>query len=329
LSVRRGADEISGLVILLFTLPWVVWTAAQQGGATRDPILGYYTDYVGWWAEIAPWGVGRYVVDNAYFVLVSVPAVLFGVDAFGGNVQATGTVLALALGLLTLTGILRMPRDSRCLRVCLAAYFALLLVWPWPPFRFLVPAAPFLAAILLRSGEAVLGRLLPQRTMRITGTFLVALALAGNLASLAELRDLSRRHGYPFLSTRDEPVSWASYKQLFAWLARHAVPDDVIASGLDPTVFLYSGRTSFRPFVARPLALFYGQGTNGLGTVGDLDRSLEAFRARYVVQTPLVGFSEERAFHRLIGELRARDPRRLERVITGDDPRFVVYRVRP
>jgi len=317
----------AGLGVLLITLPWAVWTAANRGEARRNPILGYYTDYLGWWAEVAPREAGRFVLVNAVSLAASIPSVLFGADAFAGKAGAPGVLLTLALGLVALGGLARLPRTSGCLAACLLAYLALILVWPWPPLRFLVPIAPFLAASFLGSVAAILRRWLPARPARLAFSALVVLAVAGNLLSLARLNAFSRRHGYPFPSRHADPVSWAAYERVFAWIRGHADAGDVVASGLDPTIYLYTGRAAYRPFSPRPLALFYGQGTPGLGTVEDLERSLRAFRPRYLVRMPLVGFAEETPFDRLIEGLRGREPGRLAVAYTGEDPRFVIYRI--
>ena len=220
-----------------------------------------------------------------------------------------------------------MVRTSRCLPVCLSAYLSLVLAWPWPPLRFLVPIAPVLAAVLLSSVAAIFQRFLSARPARLIFSALVLLAIAGNLWSLVRVRDFSLRFGYPFISAHVDPYDWTSYERVFAWIRTNTKPDDVIASASDPTIYLYTGRTAFRPFVARPLALFYGQDTPGIGTFEDLDRSLMAFRPRYLVQTPLPALSKEKPFHVLIKELREREPGRLEKVYTGEDPRFVIYSI--
>jgi hypothetical protein len=310
--------------MLVFTLPWAFWMAINHGESQRNPILGYYTDYLGWWTEIAPWDSGQFFVSNIFFVAASIPSVIFGGDTFGWNNQFPGELDALVLGTVTLTGMARMVRTSRSLPVCLSFYLALVLVWPWPPLRFLVPIAPFLAALLLDSSAAILRRLLSARPARLTFSALVLLAIAGNLWSLARIRDFTRRIGYPSMSAHVAPFDWASYEHVFAWIRSHTKPDDVIASAFDPKIYLYTGRTAFRPFVARPLALFYGQDTPGIGTSLDLDRSLMAFLPRYLVQSPHPALATEIL---LIKELREREPGRLQRVYTGDDPRFVIYSI--
>jgi hypothetical protein len=310
------------------TLPWAFWVAINHGEAKRNPILGYYTDYLGWWNGVAPWeSAGRLFLTNIGLVAVSIPSVIFGGNTFAWKNRIAGILAAFVLGMVTLTGMARMVRTSRCLPVCLSAYLSLVLAWPWPPLRFLVPIAPVLAAVLLSSAAAILRRFLSDRPARLIFSALVLLAIAGNLWSLARVRDFSLRLGYPVLSAPTDHVDWSSYERVFAWIRNHTKPDDVIASAFDPTIYLYTGRPAFRPFVARPLALFYGQDTPGIGTFEDLDRSLKAFRARYLVQTPAPAFAEEKPFHILTKELRQQEPGRLKRVYTGEDPRFVIYSI--
>ena len=51
---------------------------------------------------------------------------------------------------------------------------------------------------------------------------------------------------------------WRSYERLFVWLKSNTQEGDVIASGLDSMVYLFTERKAVRAFVARPTALFYG-----------------------------------------------------------------------
>lgn len=312
-----------GMVVIV--LPWVFWTVVNHGEAKRNPILGYYTDYLGWWTEIAPWNAGKFILLNARSMATSVSFIIFGVDpwAWRGGVK----ICLVALVLLSIIASARMLRTSMCLPVCLISYLALVLVWPWPPQRFLVPIAPILAALLLDSVATILRRFLPARPARLAFSALVVLAIVGHLLSMARLRDHSQRYGYPSMSSPDNPVSWTSCEHMFTWIRGHTRPDDIIASALDPMIYLYTGRTAFRPFVARPLALFYDIGTSGIGTIEDMDRTLRVFRPRYLVQSPLDGFAEENPFNRQIEELSEREPGRFEKVYTGEDTRFVIYKI--
>src|SRR5262249_27997860 len=38
----------------LAVLPWLVWSAAAWRSWAKDPVEGYYTDYVGWWVSFGP-----------------------------------------------------------------------------------------------------------------------------------------------------------------------------------------------------------------------------------------------------------------------------------
>ena len=57
---RRPVRWVS-MGMLVIMLPWLLWTTLNYGEAKRNPILGYYTDYFGWWTEIAPWEAGQFV----------------------------------------------------------------------------------------------------------------------------------------------------------------------------------------------------------------------------------------------------------------------------
>ena len=87
-----------------------------------NPVLGYYTDYLGWWAEVAPWKAAGFLMRNAMNMTIERPAVLFGVDAFAWKGRVAGASAAFALGVLTWVGMAGLGGVSGCLPACLLAY---------------------------------------------------------------------------------------------------------------------------------------------------------------------------------------------------------------
>src|SRR5207253_466414 len=146
----------------------------------KDPVRGYYTDYFGWWVYLGLPSLGRVVLWNGLWTIIGVSSLsMEGVRLLLQWLSsAVWTALFVALGLLVLRELGLLLSRGRALAAFVAAYLLLLVVWPWPPQRFLVPLLPLLAALLLRT----LGRLsLPPR---VAGT-LWALLLLANLAAVA------------------------------------------------------------------------------------------------------------------------------------------------
>ncbi len=329
--MQRAGRPVRWLVLgsVMVMLPWVLWTLTGWGTSRQDPVVGYYVDYLGWWAESGAL-LPRMLIFNGLGVAWS--SVSLGLAGFYEAVSSlkypAWPILMLLLGLFPWLIIFSQLRQHRALPWCLVAYILLIWVWPWPPYRFLIPILPFLVSYLLLSISTVLRRVLPLFGYRILTMVGIVVVVTANLWLLSSLNQVSQRFSYPYTRVPEEPVSWSSYEDVFAWLRTHSQPDDVIASGLDSMIYIYTGRRAFRPFVGRPAAMFYGQDSPATGTVEELGHILKVSRARYLIHVPMPGFSEEKPFTDLLDALRAKHPGWLTPVYVGEDQRFVIFELR-
>jgi hypothetical protein len=173
----------------------------------------------------------------------------------------------------------------------------------------------------------MLQRVLPSPVYRVLAIVGLGVVMSANLSLLYRHHRISHDVGYPHLDLPGTPVSWSSYEGVFHWLRTHSRPDDVVAAGLDPLIYLYTGRRAFHPYVDHPTALFYAQHSPPVGTVEELRHSLKA--ARYLVHSPLPGAIEGKAFAELLDELRRKYPGWLTPVYEGEDRRFIIFEVQP
>ena len=141
--------------------------------------------------------------------------------------------------------------------------------------------------------------------------------------------DVCRSTCYPYPRHLKDPVQWSSYLKMFLWINTHTETSDVIASGLDSMIYLYTGRSAFRPYMVHPVSLFYGEDSPPLGELKDFYRIMRWYKPRYLVQTAMPGFSEEKPLNRLIEQVRTKDPQWLKPVYTGEDSRFIIYELQP
>ena len=152
--------------------------------------------------------------------------------------------------------------------------------------------------------------------------------MVSNLALLNKNSQIKYLTHFPSNCIAGSQVSWSSYKKVFTWVAEHTEPDDVIASGLDTMIYLYTGRKAIRPFVVRPTAMFYGEEGETLGSLKNLEQFFSIYRPRYLVHTPMPLFSEERPFAELIERAISKTPDLLTPVYVGEDNRFVIFQIR-
>jgi hypothetical protein len=207
----------------------------------------------------------------------------------------------------------------------LAAYVLVILVWPWPPGRFLIPMLPFLLAYLLSrvwSWLPQLSRLARPIFFGLTG---MCLLLSLNIVLVYQAATRNRNMHYPYPTRLETPLSWASYEAVFQWIKAHTQPTDVLASGLDTMIYLYTQRRTFRPFVGRPVSLFYGDNAPPLGSMEELVTFLKAYKARYFVHLPIPGFKEEEPLSAFVRQGQERYQGWLKPAYIGGDDRFVIF----
>ena len=309
-------------------LPWVLWSLIGRGIWDRSPILGYYTDYAGCWSS-----TGIAMLDDVF--VSNAERVAFGTGEMTCQGLATvvtailepalRTPLLIAVGVIPWLMMARPLRQARPLPCALAAYLLLILVWSWPPQRFLVPILPFLSVFLLSGTAALVKRVHPRFGLKLAAASGFALLMLANVALLARHAERTDRTGYPLRRASDSPVAWAPFQRSLAWLQRNSSPHDIVASCLDSMVSLHTGRAAFRPFVYNPDRLFYSDEPPQLMTVEELVAILRRHRPRYVLHTPIPGFAEEELFDEVLNDLRQQYPGWLVVVHQDEDPRFIVF----
>ena len=91
-------------------------------------------------------------------------------------------------------------------------------------------------------------------------------------------------------------------------------------------IYLYTDRAAFRPYMVHPVSLFYGGDSAPLGELDDFYKIIRWYKPRYLVQTAMPGFGEEKEpLNRLIEQVRTKYPQWLKPVYIGEDSRFIIY----
>ncbi len=313
--------------ILSLAVPWVAWSLAGRGIWEQSRVDGYYTDYLGCWSSTGVSMFGSVLLWNTLTVAKGTGEyVLEGLSALLETNLGAGRTLIMFAPLGVVPWIAMMPglRRARILPWMLVVYLALMLVWSWPPYRFLVPILPWLAAYFLSAAAEVASRLGTGIGRQRAGAICLALIAAANAMLLARHAAVVSQTGYPLPEITDARADWSAHQRVFTWLKQHSQPGDVVASGLDSMVALYTGRQAFRPFVYQPGQLFYGQPAAQSMDQELLD-ILKRRRPRYLVALPMPGFAEERPFAQAVADLRRQHPQWLTDVYQDVDLRFTIY----
>jgi len=320
----------AALGALTATLPWLLWSHVAANECRGDPVRGYYTDYLGWWTAHGLPALVQVLRTNLLLITAKISGLLL--DGATGPLQANGqlalwSLLNVPAGLAALAVLGIDVKRGRPLATLLASYLLLVCLWPWVPQRFVVALAPFFAVYLLRAlmlpGRlACLGRLWPH-VARVGLAVCVAAILAEEVRLIA-VRNRDDSHNAELGAARH---SWTTTRRLLTWLQEHSQPDDVVAAGIDPTVYLYTGRRSYYPIVCPPLAMFYGVPYPAEEVLAGSLAGFEHYRPRFLVLT--ANFHGEDEYRAWVELLRRRHPDRLVRVYRdAEDGRFEVYEVR-
>lgn len=326
---KRGRSLIwYGLGAAVMVLGWAAWVIVAKSSQADAAGLAYYTDYVGWWADFGPGVLGRITSINMLSLLqLSAILPLFGLTKYlEAHVPAIVSAAAAFLaGLAVFVPLLGQACRWRVLPVALVAYCSLLIVWPWPIARFLIPVLPLLAILLMQAMGRLSWGKAGQTAARLVGAGVVVALLGFNLHGVWRSGGLTQEKMYPLFTTDVDAPPWSRYQELFEWVKSHSAASDILASGLDTMVYLYTGRQAFRPFVSNPLPLFYDAPGFPLGDEDAFLGRLQAMKPRYLVRLPMVSFGEEKPFDALLDAVASAPNPVLRPVFVGQDPRFAVY----
>lgn len=322
---KRGKDALVFLAVSgAIALPWLVWVVTRSGNAPPQ-MAAYYgvSNYADWnlllgfgWRqklEIFGWNV-LHLLLTPFRLLGAIPSPLWPV--------------LLMVGSLGIVGFVRdVRRRFGVLHVFATVYIGMILLWAWPPWRFLAPVYPLLLFFGWRGLEAMVGRLPRVAAKAARGAMLVVVAA---WSAWAVGRSVwTAAHTGVVCPGVPCPDRWEDFRETFAWVAENTPGDAVLVGNLDPTLYLYTGRKAVRPFTADPYELYYStrEGRAPLGTPRDLVARIEATGARYVVDTPHSLFGEEPFWQALLAETASLYPGLLEEVHRGTNPAFRVLRI--
>ena len=229
---REMAALCGGAVTVL--APWQLWSAAHAS-VLPAPLAGNYGSYAGWWMrgfnELGPgmvWETLRRTVPEAASMLASLFSFVPGTTSHALTLLALGA--SLVVGALTLRS--RAPVTV----LFLAGYAALVLVWPFPPTRFVWGVWPLLLFVLAAAGRTVSSAAwTPLPAMRMASA--VALLWVAIGYASYEQRAVRGRWWASISRSADARIAPA-----IAWTLANTTPDDLLASDDEGAVFLYSGR---------------------------------------------------------------------------------------
>lgn len=292
--------------VLVVYLPWTVWVAMHPPASAIDTfyqgsIYGTYNliTHFDWPEKMTVFGL------NAVY--------LASMGQYWGLAGASPAAIAVGLvgsGLIV-KGLWTVRTTPIAIVVVL--YLGMLLLFVWPPFRYVVPIMPLLVWLALQGAG---------RWTMVVSALAVVMLLTGGLALVRTTVAVQEKGGTWFTAAGVD--EWHDMRAQYDWISRETSRDAVIAGVHDPTYYLFTGRKALRPFSFNPILISYNvrrSRENPFGTVSDFRKRLVAMKADYVVLTPRDGVQ------RLTGELLEAVPGSLIPVFGNDPSGHLIYRV--
>lgn len=155
--------------------------------------------------------------------------------------------ISFLLSVLIVIGFVAVAREGMTAAEYVVIFsFVVILLWPWAPFRFVLPLAPFLIFYALM-GLRVIFRLQrhwqrkekPRAQLTALGVaagVIIALNLYVHVTYILDKFKIGSEKGLDWLAVFEEG------EQMFKWVREKTSPNDAVVAANSPMVYLYTGR---------------------------------------------------------------------------------------
>lgn len=266
---------------------WTLWASLHRASSDQ-PILWYYTDYVGAFLkngglralpDILPHNLWSIMAAAGRVVIQDLP------DSMPGRFLCVLIVAAMVTGAVRIirrTGSVEYPIFCLLLAVTLS-------LWNFSPnVRLMLPMFPLLAMGLYLESQVLAGlvrRSLQGRDLgnRVAAYVIVIAVLSGCVYGI-------RRNG--IFIAREIPAllqqgreSMARSREVFTWMRATLPPSAIVLASDDTLVYLYTGRKSVRP-VPNSVAFYTNDHAGMLANFTGLDQLVRSFGITHILVSP-------------------------------------------
>ena len=337
LFVRCGYKSGAKYFLLCSVIlsPWILWQAVNHASISMPNEWYSFSNYQHWniLVSYSPSSKGVVFASN-FLSLMFAPIYLLGLPYGWSGAFSIAFALAILLMALVLLGFLRDLREGfKSIHLFFLCYCGMLLIWVWPPIRFVIPIFPFWLFFaykgMMSLGVHISSRGWGAKIANAALVFLLCLSLGNALYLFSENTLRIQKVSIMFeRKTNSEELDWKKMSSLFNWI-RYNTPDDSIVLGnLDPAIYLYTGRKVVRGFVADPYLLWYSdKPEESLGSESDLLDVLIKQKVNYIIRSPDEHFKEIPIFNRMLDRIILKDERTFRLVKEGSSPGYRIYLV--
>jgi hypothetical protein len=234
---RRSRDAaLAALSAFVVLLPWQLWARAHEG-IVPISMRGTYDSYAAWFADglraEGPSLIAR-TIPRTSAEIAAMLATL-GAPSWPAAVRV---IVLVVLATLFVFGARRFWRAAPTTLLFMSFYAGIVVLWPFNPARFIWGIWP-LVVLLAVVGARELAAWAPSTTSARTLRYA---AIAATLVmSVGYLRYNARGYRGRWWSSIARQQTRIA-QPLVVWARTRTRPDEVIASSVEPLVYLYSGR---------------------------------------------------------------------------------------
>ena len=194
-----------------------------------------------------------------------------------------------------------------------------ILLWVWPPLRFVVPLLPLILWAVWS------GFPLAARKVLLASAWLLFLNAAWSSHAFSEKALLSGLW-YPAAT---ESHLWQEFTRQLDWIKTNTAPEAVLQANVDPLIYLYANRHAVRGSQGNATLAWYLDTQQALGSAAEFHANLTRNRVGYIVTTPWTWFLQPPMFERLIEENRVAHPAEFQVRLQGSFSGFTIYQFLP
>lgn len=311
-------------IVALIVGPWTLWQSEHNFSGNE---YSYYTTQAyEEWSLFYSYSLPEKVQIAA---LNSGLQLLWPVNHLGVSTGVCGLFVCLLLtGLLIFRLTCRLGREWSVTHIFLTLSLGMLVLWPWPPARFMSPLLPLLILPVIQGWNWVIRRLnqggRTSAAIRLAGLAFLVVSVAFKDYMIARQ---TNQLGMVYPHARGQ-ANWGDYEGMYRWVNANLPEEAVVNCILDPTLYLYTGRRAVRGYTLNAGRLVYfDDQEKPLGGVSEFLRKTDILGVTHVVFLSNRFFSESAFFKRLIEEVKWEYPGLLELLKTGPNGAYRVWAV--
>ncbi len=196
---------------------------------------------------------------------------------------------------------------------------SVILMWVWPPLRFMVPLMPLLVWAVWCGVPGMGKKILLPCCWLLFGQGVWASHTFSEAA-------LESGFWSPAPAGKHE---WREFTRQMDWLKVNTLPSAIVQSNLDPTIYLFSNRKAIRGSYQNVSLSWYLDKEQVLGTPDEFEKTLRQNQVRFIVEVPWSWFMQSRFVADLVSKASQGNPSEFKLRYKSELEGFRIFEFQP